>query len=89
MFIAAVLVVGRFIEAFDDPIIGWWSDKTRSRWGRRLPFVLLGTPFWAVLFSLLWFTPSGDPSYTNAIYMFIALELFFLGSTLTGGHTRP
>ena len=85
VFIAGVLVVGRFIEALDDPIIGWWSDRTRSRWGRRLPFILLGTPFWAVLFSLLWLTPSGDPSFTNAIYMFVVLELFFLGSTLTGG----
>ena len=39
VFIGLVLTAGRFIEAFDDPIIGWWSDRTRSRWGRRLPFI--------------------------------------------------
>ena len=85
VFIAGVLVAGRIIEALDDPIIGWWSDRTRSRWGRRLPFVFFSTPFYAVFFFLLWLTPSDDPSYANAIYMFVVIELFYLAATLSGG----
>ena len=85
VFVGVLLTAGRIIEAVDDPIIGWWSDRTRSRWGRRLPFVLFGTPFVALFFALLWLTPSGNASYVNAVYLFIILELFFLANTLSGG----
>ena len=85
IFVGIVLTAGRLIEAIDDPIIGWWSDRTRSRWGRRIPFVLFGTPFYALFFALLWLTPGGDSSYLNAIYLFIVLELFFFATTITGG----
>jgi len=85
VFIGLVLTAGRFIEAFDDPIIGWWSDRTRSRWGRRLPFILLATPFYGIFFALLWITPVGGASLVNAVYIFVILELFFLSNTLSGG----
>ena len=85
VLIAVVLTAGRLIEALDDPIIGWWSDRFRSRWGRRLPFVVFSTPFYALFFGLLWLTPAGGASFTNAIYIFVILELFFLSSTISGG----
>ena len=85
VLVGLILTAGRVIEAIDDPIIGWWSDRTRSRWGRRIPFVLFGTPFYALFFALLWLTPGGESSYLNAIYLFVVLELFFLAATLTGG----
>ena len=85
VFIGLLLTVGRFLEALDDPIIGWWSDRTRSCWGRRIPFVLFATPFYSLLFVLLWFTPWGNDHFGNAIYVFVILELFFLCNTLSGG----
>ena len=85
VFVAVVLTMGRLIEALDDPIIGWWSDRTRSRWGRRLPFVLFSTPFYALFFGLLWLTPWGGASFGNVIYVFVVLELFFLSNTLSAG----
>ena len=85
VFIAVVLTAGRLIEALDDPIIGWWSDRFRSRWGRRLPFVLFSTPFYALFFGLLWLMPASGASFANAIYIFVILELFFLSNTLSGG----
>ena len=85
LFAGILLTAGRVIEALDDPIIGWWSDRTRSRWGRRLPFVLFSTPFYALFFWLLWLSPGGDATAVNAVYIFVVLELFFLSSTLSGG----
>jgi GPH family glycoside/pentoside/hexuronide:cation symporter len=82
--LAAVLVAGRVIEAFDDALIGYWSDRTRSRWGRRIPFVVLATPGWA-LFAFLLFTPPESGDVGTALYLFLMLELFFLFSTLSGG----
>ncbi len=83
--IAAVLVIGRLIEAFDDPLIGYWSDRTRSRWGRRIPFVLAATPFMAILFVFLWMPPNPGETMGNVIYLFAIFWFFNLFSTLSGG----
>ncbi len=85
VFIGVILTAGRLIEALDDPIIGWWSDRARSPLGRRIPFVLSATPFYALFFALLWFLPSDGASLANALYTFVILELFFLSNTLSGG----
>ena len=85
VFVGVLLTAGRIIEALDDPIIGWWSDRTRSRWGRRIPFILCSTPFYALFFALLWLTPGGPATAVNAVYVFVVLELFFLSNTLSGG----
>ncbi len=83
--IGAVLVIGRLIEAFDDPLIGYWSDRTRSRWGRRIPFVVAATPFMAILFIFLWMPPNPGETIGNVIYLFAIFWFFNLFSTLSGG----
>jgi glycoside/pentoside/hexuronide:cation symporter, GPH family len=82
--VGAILTVARLVETVDDGLIGYWSDRTRSRFGRRIPFVLAATPFWA-LFSFLLFTPPTSSAAATAAYLFIVLELYFLASTLSGG----
>jgi GPH family glycoside/pentoside/hexuronide:cation symporter len=80
--VGVVLGVGRFIEIFDDPIIGWWSDRTRGRWGRRIPFLLLGTPLLAIGFWLIWNPPDPAAALLNIVFFFVVLQLFFLGRTV-------
>jgi len=80
--VGVALGLGRFIEIFDDPIIGWWSDRTRSRWGRRIPFLLLGTPLVAIGFWLIWNPPDPEATLLNIIFFFVVIELFFLGRTV-------
>jgi GPH family glycoside/pentoside/hexuronide:cation symporter len=83
--VGALLFAGRLLEALNDPLIAYWSDRTRSRLGRRLPFVLLATPLWA-LFAFLLFVPPEDAGVPlTAVYFFVVLELFFLFATLSGG----
>jgi GPH family glycoside/pentoside/hexuronide:cation symporter len=83
--VGAILTVTRIIESFDDPLIGYWSDRTTSRWGRRIPFVLFATPFWALFFALLWMPPNDHQTIANAVYLFAMLQGFYLFSTLSGG----
>ena len=39
LLVGIALASGLFINAVFDPLIGSWSDRTRSRWGRRHPFM--------------------------------------------------
>jgi GPH family glycoside/pentoside/hexuronide:cation symporter len=73
------------IESFDDALIGYWSDRTRSRLGRRLPFILGATPFWALFAFLLFVPPADAGTAVTAAYLFIVLELYYVFATLSGG----
>jgi GPH family glycoside/pentoside/hexuronide:cation symporter len=84
LLIGVLLLIGRLLESADDALIGYWSDRTRSRWGRRIPFVVGATPFW-VLFAVLLFAPPDAGTTGTAVYFFVTLELFFLFATLSGG----
>ncbi len=55
--VGTALAVGLFVNAFVDPIIGSWSDRTRSRWGRRHPFMFGAILPAALLFFLLYNPP--------------------------------
>lgn len=64
--IASTLVV----DAIADPLIGRWSDTTRSRWGRRHPFIYGAALPTAVLFALVWFPPAGATTLTYGLWIF-------------------
>ena len=44
-------------NTLNDPLFGQWSDRTRTRWGRRIPFIALGTLPFALSFYFLWVPP--------------------------------
>ncbi|MDH4177186.1 MAG: MFS transporter [Thermoleophilia bacterium] len=82
--VGAIITVARLVETVDDGLIGYWSDRTHSRFGRRFPFILAATPFVA-LFSVLLFTPPTSSAAAAGAYLFIMLELYFVSSTISGG----
>ena len=78
------LTLARVAESLDDPIIGYLTDRTRSRWGRRIPYIALATPWWALLFFLLFVPPFGDGSAGNLLWLVVAVEGYWLASNLSG-----
>ena len=85
LFAGIVIGLGRFLDAFTDPLIGWWTDRTHTRWGRRIPFILFSTPFYALFAALVWFLPVEEASIWNLIFLVIVLELFLTAHTMSSG----
>ena len=48
----------RIFDAVTDPLVGFISDKTKSRWGRRRPFLFVGAIASGIIFALLWQIPA-------------------------------
>jgi Na+/melibiose symporter-like transporter len=55
--VGTALALGLFVNAFVDPIVGSWSDRTRTRWGRRHPFMFGAILPAALLFFALYNPP--------------------------------
>src|SRR5271155_1847703 len=59
-WLGVILIIPRLWDALSDPIIGHLSDNTRTRWGRRRPYLLIGGILAAVFFVVIWWIPKGD-----------------------------
>lgn len=79
--VASLMLLSRFWDAINDPIIGSLCDKTHSRWGRYRPWLLIAAPLTAIVLMLtFWAHP--DWSETNkVIYMAITYCVLVLGYT--------
>lgn len=51
------VAIPRIFDAITDPVMGNISDNTRSRWGRRRPYIFVGAVLCAVLLPIIWMSP--------------------------------
>ena len=77
----AVILFGRVVDAVSDPLIGYWSDKTVTRWGRRKPFIVMGFVLMALSQVLIWLPPVRGESLVNVAYAAAMLGIFWFGFT--------
>jgi GPH family glycoside/pentoside/hexuronide:cation symporter len=86
LLMAPVLVgtlfgLGRLWDAFTDPMAGVWSDRTRTRLGRRRPWMFLAIPVMLAAFALLWTPPADLGETALALWVAAGLFAFFTGFT--------
>jgi GPH family glycoside/pentoside/hexuronide:cation symporter len=72
----------RLFDSFTDPIMGFISDNTRSVWGRRRQYVLLGAIIMGVAFAIMWQMYVVDGVDYNFTYFLIWSLIFYLGLTI-------
>ncbi|MFN5698542.1 MAG: MFS transporter [Cyanobacteriota bacterium] len=68
-----VLMLARLWDAINDPLVGWMSDKTRTAWGPRLPWILWGALPLGVAMALMWWLPPGSLWVKFAIFVAISV----------------
>lgn len=74
--IGLAFLIFRLWDAIVDPTIGWLSDNTRTRWGRRKPFMLVGGLLTGLIFPLLW-VGQADWSETLKFVWLVGVGLVF------------
>ncbi len=72
----------RLTDAFTDPLMGYISDNTNTRWGRRRPYIFVGVFVAALLFALLWQLPDGKSENFYFVWFLAGSILFYMGYTL-------
>ena len=72
----------RVFDSVTDPIMGFISDNTRSRWGRRHHYVFLGAIVMGISFVAMWQLHRDDGITFNFIYFLLWSFVFYTGLTL-------
>lgn len=74
--------IPRLTDALTDPAVGFISDKTRSRWGRRRPYIFFGAIAAGITFALLWQFPVGKTEMYYFGFFLAGSFLFYLAYTV-------
>ena len=80
--VGLIAAIPRAFDAISDPMVGYISDNTHTRWGRRRPYILVGAILSGLVFALMWQLPAGR---SESFYFWVFLGasiLFFLTYTL-------
>ena len=80
---SSALLVGKIWDGINDPLFGWLSDRTTSRFGKRRVFMIFGALPLAVSVAVLWFVPAGMSNLGTFVWIAATFVLFDTIWTLT------
>ncbi|MBC7235628.1 MAG: MFS transporter [Chloroflexi bacterium] len=77
----AAIMVAKQWDWINDPIVGYISDRTNTRWGKRRPFLLFGFIPYGLTFALMWWKPPVESQIGMAIYFGAVYVLYDTAAT--------
>lgn len=80
--VGGVLLLSRSADLVLDPLIGKFSDSTRTRWGRRKPWMWAGTP--VLMFGAMMVFMPNTLGMSPALYLLLASLVIYLGGSMLG-----
>ena len=81
--LGTILASVRIFDAVTDPLMGYISDRTVSRFGRRRPYIAAGAVFVALFIYLLFNPPQGSPSFETFWFGICSYALFLVWTVVT------
>lgn len=72
---ATVMTLYALYNAVNNPVLGYLADRTRTRFGRRLPWLMFGTLPFVAAFALIWFAPFDGATQPLLLALWFALSL--------------
>lgn len=86
---ALAMTIFAVFNAFNDPVMGYLSDRTRTRWGRRIPYMLFGTLPALIAFALIWMAPFDGVTQPTKLMVYFYVVVFiweFLATAVCTGY---
>lgn len=80
--VGLLMALPRLTDALTDPLMGYISDHTKSRWGRRKPYIFFGAIAAGIIFALLWQLPMGYSESFYFWYFLVGSIIFYLAYTI-------
>ncbi|MBN1300456.1 MAG: MFS transporter [Melioribacteraceae bacterium] len=80
--VGTLQAIPRLTDALTDPVMGYISDKTRSRYGRRRPYIFIGAIMVGLVFALMWQLPAGNTEMFYFWFFLIGSIIFYLFYTM-------
>ncbi|MED5263358.1 MAG: MFS transporter, partial [Cyanobacteriota bacterium] len=71
----SLLMVIKLWDGINDPMIGWLSDHTQTRWGPRIPWMLGAALPLGISLAAMWWVPPGDVAQKTMYYIVMAILL--------------
>jgi glycoside/pentoside/hexuronide:cation symporter, GPH family len=82
--VGVALTVFNIYHAMITPVVGWLSDNTRSKWGRRRPYIVLGAVLSALAMPLMWLVQPGWTLTAIAAWLIVTGIILHTASTIHG-----
>lgn len=81
-YLALAIALARAFDAITDPLMGWLSDRTRTRFGRRRPYLALGAPLCGLAFFALFSPPASLSLGATILWFGVCFLLYFVFHTI-------
>ena len=78
--VGLILLVALLLDAMVDPLVGYWSDKTHSKWGKRHPWMYAAILPMAAAWLMLWHPPQTS---SNWLYGYLLLFAFLMRAAVS------